>query len=185
MTNNLIDEQDILNPEDTVEEVDTGVDTDTNDDDTVDDDSEPEVDYKQLYEESEEKRKQLFARLKREDKSNNKATVEAKADTDALSQKDLFALMKADISDDDFDRVVKYAKSEGKTVSDSLKDDELKAILRVRAEKRESAEATNVKGAPRGTNKVSPDAILANARKGQLPDDPTKLVEARWGRKKK
>ena len=176
MTDNHIDEQDILNPEDSQEADAPEVETDT----SQEEDSE-DKDYKALYEDSEDKRKQLFARLKREDKSKAESKVEAKATTNdqALSQKDLFALMKADVHEDDLDRVERYAKSEGKSVAEVIKDDELNAILKVRSEKRDSAKATNVKGAPRGTNKVSDDAVIANAGKGNMPDDPATLVAAR------
>ena len=176
MTDNKTDELDILNPEADQEVDELEVEADT----SQEEDSE-DKDYKALYEDSEDKRKQLFARLKREDKSKAEPKVEVKTETDgkALSQKDLYAMSQAKIDVEDFERVERYAKSEGVSVIDALKDAELQAILKVREEKRGSAKATNVKGAPRGTNKVSDDTVIANAGKGNMPDDPATLVAAR------
>lgn len=99
-----------------------------------------------------------------------------------LSQKDLYALMKADVAEDDVEYVQKFARLEGITVAEAIKNDDLKGMLSLRAEKRAVAQATNTKGTPRGTAKISGEALLERASKGQLPDsddEMEKMVAAR------
>ncbi len=88
-----------------------------------------------------------------------------------MSLADAAALLKADVHEDDVERVEKYAKAEGVSVREALKNDELKAILAVRSEKRSTANAANISNVRRGPTKVSDDVLISNAEKGRLPDD--------------
>lgn len=102
--------------------------------------------------------------------SGSKETVEAPTST-SLSNADLLAVMKANVHEDDMERVEKFAKMEGVSVKEALKNPELKAILALREENRTTANASNVSNVRRGTTKLSDDVIIANANAGKLPDD--------------
>lgn len=116
-----------------------------------------------------------------------RAKLEEKKDApqgDDLSQKDLLALVRADVHDDDIDRVAKFAKLEGISIADALKHSDLKAILSSRAEARKSAEATAVKPARNGAPKVSDEVIIAKAAKGEIPAPGSPEAEALfWARR--
>lgn len=140
----------------------------------------------------EETAEELKARLaKAEELANNYKVRAEKAEKKAkeapseapsgLSLADSHALLKADVHEDDIERVEKFAKLEGVSIKEALKNPELKAILGVRAEQRTTAQAANVSPARRGSTKVSEETLLANARAGKLPEsdeDIQRLVAA-------
>jgi len=98
-----------------------------------------------------------------------------------LSTLDVLALSKSEIHEDDYDRVLSWAKDNKMQVREALKDDELKAVLAVRNEKRTVAQASHSGASRRSNFQLSEDALISNARKGILPDkesDWDKLHEA-------
>ena len=98
-----------------------------------------------------------------------------------LSELDIFALVKSNVSEEDLDEVKNFAGYKKISIAEALKDKTLKIILSDRAEERLSAEATETKG-QRPSSQTSPEAILAKASRGELPDkdeDIEKLAEAR------
>ena len=99
-----------------------------------------------------------------------------------LSPKDIFALSKSDIDQDDFDEVLGYAKYRGISVGDALKDKTLKTILEEKKEERATAQATHIKGGGQGAKKTTGDTLLRKAQEtGEVPDDEEgirKLVDA-------
>lgn len=97
-----------------------------------------------------------------------------------LSQKDVIYLAKADIHDEDFDEVTKYASKNGVTVKEA--HEYLKPILAVKDEQRRIANATNTSSSKRGSGKVSSETIIENASKGR-ETDPEALAEARMAMK--
>lgn len=100
----------------------------------------------------------------------NKPTENVPRNDSNLSALDIIAVTKSNIDMDDFTSVQKYAQMEGISLSEALKSDELKAILAIKAEKRNVSQASH-SGANRRSNfKLSDDALLANATKGSLPD---------------
>lgn len=107
---------------------------------------------------------------------------------EGLSQKDLIALVRADVHDDDMETVEKFAKGYGIPLSEALKSDDLKAILDRRAEKRKSAEIANTGQTKKAAAKLSDQDILNKASKGEIPekgsDDAERLFWARRGGKK-
>lgn len=110
--------------------------------------------------------------------------------SEVLSTKDVFALSKANIHEDDLDWLVRQAKASETTVTEVLKDDEVKAILKLRTEKRNTADAANTKPARPGSRK--PDgATLAKelSSEGKVPepgsDEAEELFWARRGGKRK
>lgn len=119
--------------------------------------------------------KQLYARLKKTEAELKAKKTAPEAQTPAsnsnLSTSDLLAVMNANVHEDDMERVEKFAKMEGISIKESLKNPDLKAILDRRAEERTTASATNVTNTRRGSTKVSDEVIVANASKGRLPED--------------
>src|SRR3990167_2625519 len=103
-----------------------------------------------------------------------------------LSTRDAIVLMKAGVdNDEDIDEVVRYAKFQNISINKALESKTMKTILAERQEERTTADVTNTKGGRRGQAQVSNETVLDNARKGQFPDDPAKLAEARWASKVK
>lgn len=103
-----------------------------------------------------------------------------------MSIADATAILKADVHEDDIERVEKFAADEKISIKDALKNDEMKAILAIRAEKRSTANAANISNVRRGPTKVTDDVLLANADAGKLPDDDEgieRLVAAKAKRK--
>jgi len=129
------------------------------------------------------------------DKANKKEDapkeVEKKDETnkvesqETLSEKDMYALLKSDVPEEDVDEVKAYAKYRKISVPEAIKDKTLLSILSDKAEVRRSAEVSNTKSA-RGTSKVSGENLLEQAEQGKLPEkaeDINKLVQARLAKK--
>lgn len=101
-----------------------------------------------------------------------------------ITRTELYSLVKANVPEEDTNEAIIYAKSHGLSVTDALKTDELKAVLRVRAEFRKSAEAASMGGSRKGTVKPTNDSIIDNAKKGQFPEDLAELAKARAEKKR-
>lgn len=126
-----------------------------------------------------EKAEAELKRLKSEPKQEKATSQE-----DDLSPKDWMYLAKADVHDDDLDRVVKFAKLEGITVQEALKHSDLKAILASRAEARKTAEAISTKPARVAATKISPEVIVEKAKKGEIPaKGSAEAEELFWARR--
>ena len=128
----------------------------------------------------EDKNKKLYARVKNGEKPKEK-TVEH---TEGLSTADIIALSK--VHEDDVERVERYAKSEGLSVREALKNPELKAILDMREEQRATANASNVSNVRRGSTKIADDVLISNASNGKIPeseDDIARLIQAKMKQK--
>ena len=104
-----------------------------------------------------------------------KTVPEKKEEVGTLTSSDLLAIMKAEIHEEDVERVEKFAKDENLTIREAIKNDELKAILSVRTEKRATAQAANVSNVRRGPAKISDEVLVQNASKGLLPDDDAEI----------
>lgn len=92
-----------------------------------------------------------------------------------LTSGDLLAVTNAKVHEDDIEKVERYAKSEGLSIKDALHAPELKAMLEVRAEQRQVAEATNITNVRRGSVDLSDEALIANARGGKIPDSDLEI----------
>jgi len=109
------------------------------------------------------------------------------AKTDDFSTKDMYSLIKADVPEEDFERVGNYAKLNKISIAEALKDEDLQIILKRQAEKRETARATNMGQRRTGNQKVSDQKLLEDASKGNLPeneDDIERLAKARIAARK-
>ncbi|MFA5543267.1 MAG: hypothetical protein WDA47_05800 [Bacilli bacterium] len=104
--------------------------------------------------------------------------------TDSLSQKDLVALIRAEVHEDDFDEVIDYAKLKNIEVADALKSSVIRTILSEKKEERASAQATSTGNKGAGTKAPSGSELLSRAQKtGELPDDEEglkKLINAEF-----
>lgn len=121
---------------------------------------------------------------KKEDEDGKQSELDKKSDektTDSqLSQRDLMTLVREDIAEEDEEEVINYAKFRNISVSDALKSDVLKSILKDRVEKRTTADATETGAKKRGNSKLTDESIMENAsKKGELPssdDDIRRLA---------
>lgn len=92
-----------------------------------------------------------------------------------LSAKDTFALLEAKVSTEDFDEVIDFANYRKVSVAEALKSPVLKAILSDKNEERQTAFATQTKGA-KVSPKVTDEAIIEKARKGSFPDSDEEIA---------
>lgn len=176
----------------------------TNEDVTLDTTNEEEVTESDSTEEVDEEKetlkkqnKELFARAKKAEGFvlengewvKKKAVVEKKESQkdDGLSQKDLYALMKANVPEDDIDQVADYAKLKGISVSEALKTSFVKALLSDAEEVRKSAEVTTTGTRRAPTGKMSDEAFLKKIQTDGAPEpgspEAERLFELRRNRK--
>ena len=155
-------EQELENIDSTNDEIEV-IDSEDNETEEVE-----EVEAKK--EEYTPREKQLHARLKKAE-AKLKEKVVTKVEDGNLSSSDLLAVMKADVHEDDMERVERFAKSEGQSIKDALKNPELKAILGIRSEERGTANASNVTNTRKGSTKPSDETLISNANRGKLPED--------------
>lgn len=152
------------------------------------DTSEEEVEEEDEKPEYTDREKQLYARLKKEQKERteleeklkaDKPTVDKEAHSQELnmSQKDMLALIKADVHEDDIDEVAKAAQLLGVSIAEALKDNVLATILENRVAKRTTAEATNTKTSRSGAKKVSDAELLKRSSAGDIPEAGTEEAE--------
>jgi len=90
-----------------------------------------------------------------------------------VTTEELYSLVKANVPDEDTKEVKLYARSHGCTITEALKMPEVKSLLKVRAELRKTAEASNVTSKRYGASKPTDEQILADADEGKLPDAET------------
>lgn len=117
-------------------------------------------------------------------KEEHKVVQKDEPVTGDITKTELYSLVKANVPEEDTQEVITYARSRGMTVTEALKTPEVKAILGVRKEYRNTAEATNAGGSRRGSSKISDETLLSNAEKGIMPEkqeDLERLIKARKG----
>jgi DNA polymerase III alpha subunit len=102
-----------------------------------------------------------------------------------MSTAEIVALSKADIHADDIQEVLDYSKFKKISIAEALKREDVKAILQVRNEQRKSEEVSNTNTTRKSSPKPSDNEIITKADKGELPDDPSELIEARLREKLK
>ena len=101
--------------------------------------------------------------------------------TPELNLKDIRALQ--DVHDDDVDELVEYAKFKGISIAEVKKNPVIQAHLKVKAEERTTAEATNIAKGGGRTSKITGQTLLERAYEtGETPTDEASikaLVQAR------
>lgn len=179
-----------------IEKTSEDADLNTEDESTEEVDSQEES-VEQLKERLEKAEKVAESQRIRAEKAERKAKQvkepapkeEQPKESSQLSQVDLIALIKADVTEtEDIAEVTDYAKLKGISVAKALKTNVVKSILAEKSENRKVADATNTGPSKRGSGKVSDETLLSKARdKGELPDSPEdldRLISARLGLKK-
>jgi len=97
---------------------------------------------------------------------------------DGLSNRDVLILAKANLSAEDVDEVLEYARFKKIAVADALKAPVISTLLAEREEERKTASATQTRGSARGTAKVLGEEILIRAeRTGEVPDSDEGMAE--------
>lgn len=122
-------------------------------------------------------------RIAKAAKSNE---VQKPTQTGELSTQDLYALMQANVPQEDIDDVREYATLKKISIADAIKAPIVKSILNEKAEERTVASAANVGSSKRGSGKIPDDVLLSRASKGELPEndaDLERLVRLRKGLK--
>lgn len=166
-----------LNHQDTETDIELDLDIETED----------EVDYKSEAEKAKELANNYKIRAEKAE-GKLKATVKTEVSSNLkqtdLSTTDLYALMKADIAEDDVADVREYAQLKNISISDAIKSNVVKLIIEEKNEKRNVAQAQHTGTSRRGNTTMSDDTLLAKASKGELPDSDEaikRLNNLRWG----
>lgn len=118
-----------------------------------------------------------------EKKAKDFVPTESKVTGD-LSSKDIIAITRAGISDEDLDEVLDFAKYKKIPIVEALKNKTLKTLLKDNDEQRKTAAASNTGTARRGSVKVSDEEIVSRLDRGEVPEDPEVLAKARFNQRK-
>lgn len=134
-----------------------------------------------LHEQKEKLKAQLVEKppLKIEEKPPVQVTETPKNEN--MSLKDIRAL--ADVSDEDVDDVIEYAKFKNISIAEAKKSPVIQNILKTKTEERRTAEATSTATTHRKSGQSTEDKILGNFEKGELPtteDDSAALAKAQF-----
>lgn len=103
-----------------------------------------------------------------------------------LSSRDLFALIEAKVPENDIDDVREYAQLKGISIREALASNVVKTILSDNAEQRQSASVANVGSTKRASGKLSDEALVERAKRGEMPEsqeDLRRLIMAQKKRK--
>lgn len=96
---------------------------------------------------------------------------EPKVEGQQMSPKDIIALNKANVHEDDIEEIQNYASYKKISVADALKDKILQSILSDKQAERTTAGATHTGPSRRGSSQPTEDQILADASANKLPED--------------
>lgn len=110
-------------------------------------------------------------RAEKAEKGTAKKPKEEKVETpknEPLNLLDVRALSK--VHDDDVEKVQKFAETQGLSIVDAMKDEDLQAIVKNREEKRRTAEATNIGGGNKGFKTNQDKELLKKIDKGDQED---------------
>lgn len=103
-----------------------------------------------------------------------------------MSESDIFAVVRANISDEDIETVKRYATLNDISVKEALQAPDLVEILKIRAEQRKTNEVANVDKAKSGSEAMSDEALLEKVNEGYVPKPGSKEAEQLfWARRKK
>jgi hypothetical protein len=113
-------------------------------------------------------------------KPEPKGEVKPVKDSD-ITLTELHSLLKANVPEEDTNEVRLYARSHDISITDALKMEEVKSLLRTKAEIRRTAEAAATSGGRRGTLKQTGEELLEKARKGEadIVKNATDIAKAR------
>lgn len=112
--------------------------------------------------------------------TENKPTpspVKTDDDKGGLSEKDRFALFRADVHYDDFEDVLDYAKLKKVSVAEAVNSSFIKSHLADQSEKRKSAEVANTGTTRKAPVKITDELLLEKASKGEVPEKGSEEAE--------
>lgn len=113
---------------------------------------------------------EVIAKLPKSKEGEGGGSGQTPAPKEELSYQDLYALSTAGVHVDDVDEVKKSAKLLGKSIPETLQDPIVKQILADKAEKRKTANATNIDPARPGGKTGPTDAeVVEDAKQGKIP----------------
>jgi hypothetical protein len=129
--------------------------------------------------------KKLYERTKKAEaevkalKKPQPHTPVSEPSANALSPKEIALLGK--IHEDDMDEVIDHANYKKIPIGEVLKSPYIQSFLKDREEERKSAQVANTGGSRRSSTTLTPEQVIANARKGgQMKEEDWKaLHEAR------
>ena len=133
------------------------------------------IDWEARAKKAEELANNQKIRAEKAEKLAKSVKTEVKQDS-SISTKDLYALTKANVSEDDISDVEEYARFKKISISEALKSSTLKAILSEKEENRLVANATSVSNSKRTSGKISDESLLDKARKGDMPSNDSDIV---------
>lgn len=140
--------------------------------------TEEEVDWKTKALELEEKYNNQKIRAEKAEKKAKEGSVpqtQSQAKKDDLSSSDLYALMTSKVPQEDISDVKEYADLKGISIAEALKSNVVKTILKENEESRNVTEATNTGGSRRVSTRVSDEALLSKAMKGDFPENDEEI----------
>jgi len=151
--------------------------------DTVNEEEADEVDSDDSDQEDklsvlEKKVKELEAQKKHWQKKATTPKAEPKAETEGLSQKDLYALIANKVHEDDIDEVVAYAKLKNIDVKEALKSSVVKTILKDNDEVRQTNQVSNTRTSRKAPQERTADQIMQQIQKGEMPESEADMVKA-------
>lgn len=185
MTEEYMEDQDSLNPEDE--------DQDSNPDETSDEFNEEETE-EETSKEAEIAKNQKIRAEKAEAElkklKNQQAQQAQQAEGEGtpkkdLSTEDLYALIDNKVPQEDITDVKEYAQFKGISVAEALKSSVVKSVLSEKAEARKVAQGTNTGTSKRGVSKTPSSTLLEKFKKGEIPEseeDMRRIAEARLKR---
>lgn len=121
---------------------------------------------------------------KEEKTEEKKETGDKPKGVDALPQSDVMTLIRNDIHENDIPEIVDYAQMKGLTIAEALKTPVVQSILDTNKEARTVEDATNTGKTGKTASGISDDELLANAKKGIMPEsdaDMDRLAKLRLG----
>lgn len=173
--------------ENETEVIDSTNDTETTENDASVDSGE-EIDVEALKKENETLKAQKEHWRKKAEKLPEVPKEEVKPRSEGeLTPADVLAFTGAGIThEDDVILAQKWARANGVTNREILKDKDFQIALNSKQEERKTAEVTQAKGGFRGAAKVTGEDLIRQAEKGKIPDsdeDIEKLAAARMNQK--
>lgn len=117
-------------------------------------------------------------------KHTPKEEVKPEIKSSSISTRDLLALSKANLHEDDIPEVEEYAKFKNISLADALKSNVVKTLISEKEEMRKTANAANTSNARRGQTKVTGSDLIAKAQKGDNVEDFDALAQARMEARK-
>ena len=124
---------------------------------------------------AEELAKNYKIRAEKAERHGKTDVLETSKNQSTNSLEDTYALIKANVPQEDISDVREYAQFKGISIAEALNTGAVRSILAEKAEQRTVAVATNTGTSKRSSGKISDEALLANANAGKIPEDQASI----------